>query len=171
MLVLRVLVPTRNMRHRLSIFPFKAKFWGLAFIILSVPFAYLYFWGGKPDIFNIKIFAIVTTYLETRYFVVSQTNILDEIAAILLISGIALISFSKEKNEKENFEPLRIKALVNGLYFTMAFWLLSFLFIYGMAIFIVSFFVFIIFLLAYNLLFQFYLLKDKRSRQNALKFE
>jgi len=139
-------------------------------MVLSLPFAYLYFWGGKPEIFNVKIFAIVTTYLETRFFVVSQTNILDELAAILFISGIALISFSKEKNEKEHFEALRIMALIKAMYFTMAFWLLSFLLIYGIAIFIVSFLVFIVFLLAYNLLFRFYLLKEKRSRQNALKF-
>jgi hypothetical protein len=160
-----MLISGRFMDFKLSLFPFKAKFLGLAFVALALPFAYLYFWGGKPDIFNVKIFAIVTTYLETRYFVVSQTNILDELAAILFISGIALISFSKEKNEKEHFESLRIKALVNALYFTMAFWLLSFLFIYGIAIFIVSFLVFIVFLLAYNLLFRFYLLKEKRSAQ------
>ena len=152
---------------QLSLFPFKAKFLGLAFVVLALPFAYLYFFGGKPEIFNVKIFAIVTTYLETRFFVVSQTNILDELAAILLISGVALISFSKEKNEKEHFDFLRIKALVNAMYFTIAFWLFSFLLIYGMAIFIVSFLVFIVFLLAYNSLFRFYLLKDKRSIEDA----
>lgn len=147
----------------LSLFPFRAKFLGLAFIVLSVPFAYLYFWGGKPEIFNFKIFAVVTTYMETRFFVVSQTNILDELAAILFISGIALISFSKEKKENAHFESFRIKALVNAMYFTIAFWLLSFLFIYGMAIFMVSFLVFIVFLLTYNLFFRFYLLKDRQD--------
>lgn len=151
------------MELKLSLFPFKAKFLGLAFVVLSVPFAYLYFWGGKPEIFNIKIFAIVTTYLETRFFVVSQTNILDELAAILVISGITLISFSKEKNENEHFEELRIKALINAMYLTVVFWLLSFLFIYGMAIFIVSFLVFIVFLFMYNLFFRNYLRKYKSS--------
>ena len=120
-------------------------------------------WGGKPEIFNIKVFAIVTTYLETRYFVISQTNILDELAAILFISGIALFSFSKEKNEKEHFEALRIKAFINAMYVTIAFWLTSFLFIYGMAIFIVSFLVFILFLIIYNIFFRYYLQKNKNS--------
>lgn len=157
------------MKLNLSIFNFKAKIIGLALMALALLFAYLYFWGGKPEVFNIKIFAIVTTYLETRYFVLSQTNILDELAAILLISGIALFSFSKEKNEKEHFESLRIKALINAMYVTIAFWLLSFLFIYGMAIFIVSFSVFIVFLIVYNLCFRYYLLKDKKSLLNAEK--
>lgn len=157
------------MELNLSIFNFKAKIIGLALMVLALLFAYLYFWGGKPEVFNIKIFAIVTTYLETRYFVVSQTNILDELAAILLISGIVLFSFSKEKNEKKYFESLRIKALINAMYLTIAFWLLSFLFIYGMAIFIVSFSVFIVFLIMYNLCFRYYLLKDKKSLLNIEK--
>ena len=151
------------MNFSLSIFPYRAKLWGFASIIGAIPFAYLYFWGGKPDFFKTKIFAIVTTYSETRYFVLSQTNILDELAAILLIIGLALVSFSKEKIEKEHYETLRSKALVNATVYTLIFWLLSFLFIYGMAIFIVSFFVFIVFLLIYNLLFRFYLLKDKKQ--------
>lgn len=158
-----MLIPISFMEHRLSIFPFKAKFLGLAFMVLSFLFAYLYFWGGKPDIFNIKVFAIVTTYLETRYFVLSQTNILDELAAILFISGIALFSFSKERNEKEHFETLRIRAFINAMHVTIAFWLISFLFIYGMAIFIVSFLILIIFLLMYNIFFRYYLQKNKNS--------
>jgi len=129
---------------------------------LSLPFAYLYFWGGKPEIFNIKIFAIVTTYLETKYFVVSQTNILDELAAIFLITGIGFVSFSKERDEKCNYNILRIKALINSLYFTILLWLISFLLVYGMAIFIVSFSIFIVFLFVYNLLFRLYLYQDKK---------
>jgi len=157
------------MDYKLSLFPFKAKFIGLALIVLSLPFAYLYFWGGKPEIFNIKIFAVVTTYLETRYFVISQTNILDELAAIFFILGITLISFSKEKCEKEYFELLRVKALVKALYLTILFWLISFLFVYGMAIFIVCFLIFIIFLLTYNILFRIYLRQDFNSQSNGKK--
>lgn len=162
-----MLEPRKAIESNLSVFPFKSKFLGLALMALALPFAYLYFWGGKPEIFNIKIFAIVTTYVETRYFVLSQTNILDELAAILFISGIALVSFSKEKYEQEHFETLRVKALINAMFYTLILWLLSFLFVYGMAIFIVSFFVFIVFLLIYNLLFRIYVLKDKKQNKVA----
>ncbi len=151
----------RSSELSLSIFPYKAKFIGLVLIILAVPLTYFYFWGGKPEIFNIKIFAIVTTYIETKYFVVSQTNILDELAAIFLIIGITLVSFSKERNEKYNYNFLRIKALINSMFFTILLWSISFLFVYGMAIFIVSFSIFIVFLLAYNILFRLYLYQEK----------
>jgi len=146
----------------LSIFPYKAKYLGLILIVLSLPFTYLYFWGGKPEIFNIKIFAIVTTYLQTKYFVVSQTNALDELAAIFLIVGIGLVSFSKERNEKSDYNFLRIKALINSLFFTILFWIVSFLLVYGMAIFIVSFSIFIVFLVLYNILFRLYLFQNNK---------
>jgi len=128
-------------------------------MLLALPFAYLYFWGGRPEFFNIKTFAVITSYAETRYFVLSQTNALDEIAATLFLTGITLFSFSKEKTEKEYFEQLRVKALINALYLTMLLWVLSFLLIYGKVIFLVSFFIFLIFLLVYNLIFRYYLFK------------
>lgn len=159
------------MEIKLSIFPFKAKFVGLAFIVLAFPFAYMYFLGGKPDIFNIKTFAIVTTYAETRYFVLSQTNILDELAAILFLLGISLFSFSKEKIEKEHYELLRTKALVKALFISISIWLISFLLIYGMAIFMVSFSIFVVFLLLYNCLYRFYLIRDKRSKNNPSEID
>jgi len=152
---------------KLSLFPFKAKFIGLALVVLSLPFAYLYFWGGKPEIFNIKTFAVVTTYIETRYFVISQTNCLDELAAIFFIVGITLLSFSKEKYEKEHYELLRTKALVKALYVTLLFWIISFLLVYGLAIFIVSCLIFIIFLLTYNILFRIYLRQDLNAQSKA----
>ncbi len=147
----------------LSVFNYRMKFLGLAFILFSIPFAYLYFWGGRPDFFQIKVFAIVSKYMNTRYFVIAQTNILDELAAILFLSGLALISFSKERKEEDHFEKLRIKALINSLYITIGFWLLSFLFVYGMSIIFVSVFVFVLFLVTYNILFRLYLTRNKKK--------
>jgi len=154
------------MEINLSVFPFKTKFIGLALMILALPFAYLYFWGGKPEIFNIKIFAVVTSYFETKYFVISQTNALDELAAIFFILGITLFSFSKEKTERENYELLRTKALINALYLTILLWLLSFLFIYGKTIFLISFLVFVLFIFIYNLFFRYYLHQSRNSQIN-----
>lgn len=153
------------MKFRLSLFPFWTKFLGLLLMLLALPFAYLYFWGGKPEAFNIKTFAVITSYAQTKYFVFSQTNALDEIAAILFLVGITLFSFSKERIEKEFYESLRIKALINSLYSTILLWILSFLFIYGKVIFLVSFFILVVFLFIYNLNFRYYLLRSSKSKQ------
>lgn len=147
---------------KLAIFPYYTKYLGLALVILAIPCAYLYFFGGKPDIFNIKTFAFVTTYAETRYFVWSQTNILDELAAMFLILGLSFISFSNERIEKPNYEALRLKALVGAFKTSIVLLLVAFLVVYGVAIFIVCFLNFFILIAIYTVLFRFYLFQDRK---------
>lgn len=151
------------MTPKLFLFPYRFRFYGLLSVLASFVFAYFYFWGGKPEFFNIKIFAIISSYLETRYFVFAQTNLLDELAAILFIAGIVAFSFSKSKNEKAEYNYFRIKALFYSIFITSGFWILSFLLIYGMAIFLVSSLIFILFFVSYNLLFYFQVLKFKKQ--------
>lgn len=142
--------------------PNKMRFVAIVLLISAVLCAYLYFWGGKPEFFNIKIFAIVSVYLETRYFVMAQTNILDELAAILFLAGIVAFSFSKLKTEKPEYYLFRIKALFYSVFIASGFWILSFLLIYGMAIFLITSGIFIFYLISYNTLFYYFILKNKR---------
>ncbi len=148
------------MQPKIFLFPYRSKFYGLLLILISLVFAWMYFRGGKPEFFNIRIFAIVSAYLETRYFVWAQTNILDELAAVFLIAGTTIISFSKEKNESESMNLFRTKALYHSLLLTLALWILCIFLIYGLAIFIVSSGVLILYLINYNLLFRYYLYKN-----------
>lgn len=152
-----------SMKFKLFLFPHRTRFYGLILILVSLVCAWLYFWGGKPDIFNIRIFAIVSAYIETRYFVWAQTNILDELAAVFLIAGITIISFSKEKNESDLLDLFRAKALYNSLFITLALWILCILLIYGLAIFIVSSGVLILYLINYNILFRYYMYNQSHS--------
>jgi len=152
-----------SMEFKLFLFPHRTRFYGLILILVSLVCAWLYFWGGKPDIFNIRIFAIVSAYIETRYFVWAQTNILDELAAVFLIAGITIISFSKEKNESDLLDLFRVKALYNSLFITLALWILCILLIYGLAIFIVSSGVLILYLINYNILFRYYMYNQSHS--------
>jgi len=128
-------------------------------MVAGLIFAYLYFYGGRPEWFTVKVFAVASIYLDARYFVLAQTNLLDELAAILFIIGIAVFSFSKEKTEDEALNSLRFKALLNSLYLTLILWVLVFLLIYGMAIFILSSLMMIIYLVVYNILFRYLLYK------------
>lgn len=149
----------------LFLFPYRAKFYGLLLILISLVLAWLYFKGGKPDFFNVRIFAVISAYLETRYFIWAKTNILDEFAAAFLIAGTTLFSFSKEKNESELLNSFRIKALFNSLFLTLVWWIFSIFLIYGLAIFIVSSGVLIIYLINYNLFFRYYLFTAKKREQ------
>jgi len=157
------------MEFKMFLLPYKMRFVAVVLLISPAICAYLYFMGGRPEFFNVKIFAIVSAYLETRYFVFAQTNILDELAAILLLAGIVAFSFSKLKTEKPEYQVFRIKALVYSVFIALVFWILSFLFIYGMAIFLITSGIFIFFLISYNTLFYYFILKNKRRTEVIAK--
>jgi amino acid transporter len=149
--------------NKLLLFPHRARYLGLILMVAGLIFAYLYFYGGRPEWFTVKVFAVASIYLDARYFVLAQTNLLDELAAILFIIGIAVFSFSKEKKENEKLNQLRFKALLNSLYLTIILWILVFLLIYGMAIFLISSLMIIFFLIIYNIVFRVLLFQKKRS--------
>ena len=154
------------MDYKIPLLPAKAKYLGWALAVAAAVFASLYFVGGKPEFFKVKVFALASVYLETKYFSVIQTNLLDELAAILFIAGWTIVTFSKEKDEKEAYNMLRIKALIHSLFFTLGLWALSFLLIYGMFIFVASIAMFVIFLLGYSLLFSIYLYRFRKNFKN-----
>lgn len=66
----------------------KFRYLGTLLIIAGAVSGYLYFFGGKPDWLITKVFAVLTSYLETRTFVIAQTNLYDEIAAVFLVLGL-----------------------------------------------------------------------------------
>ena len=139
---------------RLPLFPHRYKYHGAVFIISGLIFGYLYFFGGKPGFFTTKIFALITSYAETRFLVSAKTNLLDELAGTCIISGLILIGFSKETNESYKLNYLRLKALIFSVYLSGVVWIIFFLLIFGWTIFIFSTVIFLIFLITYIIIFQ-----------------
>ena len=136
------------------LFPHWARYIGIGLIPLGFFFGYLYFYGGRPVFFETRVFAVVTTYMENRFFVLAQTNLLDELFAILCISGVALIVFSRERSEKVGYDLIRAAALVRSVYISLAIWIFSFLVIFGWAIFLACTILFIVFLITYYITFR-----------------
>ncbi len=62
--------------------------WALGGLLL-----YLYFYGVRPGFLNVSVPAIASTYLEKRYFLVVQTNLLDELAFACFIGGLYALFF------------------------------------------------------------------------------
>lgn len=133
-------------------------------MVISLFFAYLYFYGGRPECFTVKVFAIISTYLKTSYFVTTQTNLSDELAAVFLLLGLGLFSFSEEKKELPVYNYFRIKALIYAVYGTITLWSIFFLFFFGWSIFIASSLVFIFYLLLYLLIFKTLLFVNRLKR-------
>ncbi|KAF5056287.1 hypothetical protein DSECCO2_368950 [anaerobic digester metagenome] len=122
--------------------------WKLPGIILTsagVLLAVLFSWFDFR--LKIPVFAVYSAFLETKMFVVFRTNFSDELTLLTLLAGLALIAFSKEKNEQEEFELIRSKAIFRAAMVNTAFLFLSVLFIYGsgfMAVLVVNLFSFFV---------------------------
>lgn len=112
-----------------------------------------------------KVFAIASFYGERSYFSIIQTNIIDEMGSVFTVLGLLILFFSKERHEDaENYNPLRIKALVHSIWIVSLIWIAIFLLVYGFAIFFVATTVFPLFLLLCNIHFQVQLLNIRLKK-------
>jgi hypothetical protein len=127
---------------------------GIVFSVLYLKFNFNY---------TTYVFAAISIYLENRFFVITKTNIVDEITLVLFVVGFGLIVFSKEKNESEHLNVLREKALTKAVISNMLLMVFSVLFIYGggfIGLMVLNLFSVFIFYLIY------FYLSIKKSRQN-----
>jgi len=143
---------TRLLPYRLKIAGMVLAFAGAISAIIYIFFDYK---------FKIPVFAVYSSFLSTKYFTSFKTNFFDELTLLLLISGLALIVFTKEKNETEGLDSIRFRALFRALIANTIFLLLSVIFVYGsgfIAILVVNIFSLFIFYLLF-----FYLRKREKK--------
>jgi hypothetical protein len=109
--------------------PFRYKIPGVILIISGFIMTILYFVVDFR--FELPVFAIFSSYVETKFLTTFKTNFADELILLTLLAGFLLVSFSREKKEEEYFTALRHKALVLTAIINSAILLFSILFIYG----------------------------------------
>jgi hypothetical protein len=143
------------MKNLLLPYPWKLIGWflTLAGSVLGI----LYNWFDFR--FSMRVFAVYSSFLQTKMFETFKTNFADELIMLLLIVGLSLIVFSKEKIEFENLNQARNKALARALILNNIFLLFSVLFIYGSGF--IGILVLNLFSLSLFYLFFFYILKRK----------
>jgi hypothetical protein len=130
--------------------PFPFKLAGLCLTLSGLAFAVLYLWFDFR--FTIPVFAVFSSFVETKIFATFRTNFADELIMLLLIAGLGLIVFSKEKTETGNLLVSRTKALAFASIANTIFLLFSILFVYGsgfIGILIFNLFSFLIFYLIF----------------------
>ena len=136
--------------------PYPWKFAGLALTLTGTIFAVLYQWFDFR--FLMPVFAVYSSFFETRMFVSFKTNFADELILLLLLIGLFLILFSKEKNESEILDSFRTRALLKAVISNNILLLFSILFIYGagfIGILVLNIFSFSLFYLFFFYLFKF----------------
>ena len=106
--------------------------------------------------FELPVFAVVSSYMKTRFLTTFKTNFADETIMLLLILGFFMWAFSEEKKEYDGLWILRIRALKMAVLTDIGVLLFTILFIYGsgfIAIILINMILpFILYLLYFNYL-------------------
>lgn len=64
-------------------------------------------------------------------FTIQFNNFIDEVGGILLVSGLLLIAFSKEKQEDEHIQQLRLESLLWAVFINAVLLVLAIIFLYN----------------------------------------
>lgn len=107
---------------------------GLILLVLGLISGFVRFYlGMKPKLLNVKVFAFYSEYLDNKYLKVVNNNIGEEITILLIIFGLFIFAFSREKTESETLNELRFSAFVASFYLSFVFLIGATLFTFGLA--------------------------------------
>ncbi len=126
--------------------PYPWKYPGLVFILLGIVLSILYIWYDFR--FTLPVFAVFSSFVETKMFAIFNTNFADELIMLLFVIGFSLVALSREKNESDKLDFIRAKSLVKALISNTFLLLFSVLFVYGsgfIAILVLNLFSFLVF--------------------------
>ena len=137
--------------------PYKFKWVGTVLVCLGIVGLVFYIWFDFRLI--LPVLAVVSSFLETKTFIIIQTNVADELILVSFLAGFFFLIFSKEKSETVYMDQLRGRAFSKAVVANMVLLLFSILFVYGngfLAIIMLNLFSVFIFYLIF-----FYFLKRK----------
>lgn len=123
--------------------------------------------GQKPEMLDLKIFAVYSSYLQTKMFEFIRNNMAEEFTGILLITGLFFIAFSKEKQESAVIQNIRLKAFFLAFYINLVFLLASFLLTFGIAFIYMAIFNMGFGLMAYIIAFRILILLNKSKPEKS----
>lgn len=122
------------MREFSYLLPGSFRFAGFIFMIAGTILGIMRFYFGiKPDLFEQKVFALYSVYLKTKTLKIVNDQLVEEIVGILLIAGLFMIAFAREKNENPQVNSIRLKAFFISIYLNTLFLIVSILFTFGLA--------------------------------------
>jgi len=148
------------------LFPHYLKRVGFVLLALGVvALMYSFLISNTPDFMDFNVYALIRQRFlsPVEFFSVVETNFLDELIAGLLILGLGLISFSREKVEDEFIAKTRLESLVWATYLNYGVLLLSVLFVYEMAFFMVMIVNMFTILIFFVIRFNWVMSKSKRQ--------
>jgi hypothetical protein len=114
--------------------PRNFRFVGIFFIVLGLILGISrFYFGNKPDMLDMKMFAFSSSYLDTKYMEIVRNNMSEEFTGFFIVAGLFLVAFSREKEENEQINMLRLRAFYITAYLNFLFLLVSLFFTFGFA--------------------------------------
>ena len=135
-------------------------------LLIGIPFSIFRFYlGQKPEFFEIKVFAVYSTFLQTKYFSFITNNISEEISGLTILLGLVFLAFSKERIENNYVLEIRLRSLYYSIFINFIILTLSFLFIYGISFVHILILNMYIPLVLFIIFFKYKLYKNRISRR------
>lgn len=147
----------------------KYRKWGIFILVpsllLGISNAFL---GFEPEFLNTKVFCIHSSFIfqTTNRFSIINDKITNEIAGILIIVGLLIISFTKEKVEDEYLNLIRLKSLVLATYLNYVFLVFGLIFFYGFSFLNIMVYNMFTLLIFFNIIFYFKKVNLKKGIKN-----
>ncbi len=138
---------------------------GIVLTVAGLVLAFLYFVFDFR--FRMHVFALVSSFLKTKFFTGFTTNFADELVILVLLAGLTLIAFSEEKKECAAYNELRFRALKTALFIDSLFLFLTVLFIYGGGFIAIAILNIFLPLILYILIFKILLFRLKNNTAKA----
>lgn len=153
------------------LFPNSFKTPGLVLFTLGLVLGIMVmFFDFSPSWLDINVISLLDggLFQEKTSLHISNDNITDEIAAIMLIIGSLFLACSKEKNEDEFISKLRLDSLLVATYVNYALLAFAIIFIYGLPFLNVIVFNMFTLLIIFIIRFQYVLYKNSKSAEWAI---
>lgn len=131
------------------------RFIGIGLIIPGVILGIIrFYYGIKLEIFDLTMFTVYSSFLESKYFTFITNNFGEEIPGLLLLIGLFFTALAKEKEEKDEYIVLRLRSFLLAIYINTFLIILSFLFVFGFGFINILVINLYSFLLLYLIIFQ-----------------
>lgn len=121
--------PDQKTLPKLVFLPYRFKWAGWVLVGLATLMLGAYFLFDFR--FRLPVFAVLSSFFETRFFVTFRTNFADELIMLCYLAGFFLLVFSRERNESNELDRKRARAMFMAIRYNMAFLAFSILFVYG----------------------------------------
>lgn len=128
-----------------------------------------FFFGFKPEVLELKVFAIYSAYLEAKSMTIIQNQVIEELGALLLLSGLFMLAFTKEKTESELTNKARLSSFFISAYSTFILLAFGILFTYGFGFAFIMTLNLFIWLVVYNISFRYIMYRlATRNREKTI---